>query len=338
MNIYDYIVKNGDNKIVEINNLDALIFVRLSYLHIENIEDKLPISIFDLTEYLDEMKTNERDKKLVNLLKDTKRFRNLVIKRCESILNKENEEQFMAITIFLPKNSLFVGFRGTNKNIYGFKEDLNMCYKVIPSCLDGVKYLEKESKIKKIYVGGHSKGGHIAMYSAANANFETKARIIKVFNFDGPGFLEIKDNFIKMHDKIFNFFPEDSVVGRLLNNSAIIYPVKTEKNGIESHNLYHWMVDDSDFIYGNITKESDKFHDTCLALIKKIPLEKREIVINYFFSLMMQGKIKNIKDLSIDTIKEFIRNTPKLNKEEKNELMIFMKLLFKCCIPNLTKK
>ena len=338
MNIYDYILKYQDKKIEEINNLDALIFTRLSYLHIENIQDKLPISIFDLNEYLEEMKTNERDTKLINLLKDTKRYRNLVINRCESILDIAKEEQFMAITITLPKNSLFISFRGTNKNVYGFKEDMNMSFKVVPSCIDGLNYLENENKLKKLYIGGHSKGGHIAMYSAINASLSTKIRIMKVYNFDGPGFLEIDNNFVKMQDKIINFFPEDSVVGRMLNNTSIIYPVKTTKQGIESHNLYKWMINDNDLLYGKLTKESDEFHEVCLSLIKKISLEKREVVINYFFNLMMQGKIKNIKDLNVETIKDFIKNTPKLNKEEKNELMIFMKTLFKCCLPSLNKK
>ena len=44
MNIYDYL-KNNNDKITEINELDALIFSRLAYIHIETIKDKLPISI-----------------------------------------------------------------------------------------------------------------------------------------------------------------------------------------------------------------------------------------------------------------------------------------------------
>ncbi len=53
---------------------------------------------------------------------------------------------------------------------------------------------------------------------------------------------------------------------------------------------------------------------------------------------MMEGKIKNIKDLNLEKLRELIKNIPKLNKEEKEELMIFMKSLIKSCLPNLTKK
>ena len=38
------------------------------------------------------------------------------------------------------------------------------------------------------YIGGHSKGGNLAVYAAMNCPKEVRERIIKVYNMDGPGF------------------------------------------------------------------------------------------------------------------------------------------------------
>ena len=337
MNIYNYIENNND-ELDTINNLDALILTRLSYLHIENIKERLPISIEKLNNYLDDIKTNRNDKKLIDLLKKNNRFKNIEIIRCQDILDKEKEEQFFALTIKLPNDSLFISFRGTNKNIYGFKEDLNMSYKIIPSCLDGVKYLESEKVCSKIYLGGHSKGGHIAVYAACHTTFFRRLKIVKIFNFDGPGFLDYNEPFLRMKSKIINFFPESSIVGRLLENNGNIIAIKTNKDGIEAHNLYNWTVEDNDLKIGMLSKNSDDFSLACKSLLKTIPMEKRENIINYFFNLMLKGEIKNIRDIDLKKIKDMVNSVPETTKEEKEELMHFFKLLIKCSIPTVIKK
>ena len=332
MNIYNYI-KKQNNLINQVNSIDALILTRLSYIHFEKILDKLPISISNLFDYLSIVTTNKNDIKLITLLKNSNRFRDIIVNKCLHIENNDKEEILTAISILLPNNSLFIAFRGTTKNAIDFKEDMNMSYKIVPSCLDATCYLKKEKNYKKIYLSGHSKGGHIAMYAASHINYFIRKRIVQVYNFDGPGFLEIDDNFLKMKDKIINYFPENSVVGRIMNNEAKIIPIKTNKQGIEAHNIYNWKVYNNDFIMGKLNKNSDEFHNICLKVLEIIPKEKREEIINYFFSLILKGEIKNIKDLKITKIKGIINQLPHLSKEEKKVLMDYFKILIKCSIP-----
>ena len=78
------------------------------------------------------------------MLSQTKRFGNLVISWCQNILEEEKEEQFMAYTILLPRRRKFISFQGTNKSLVGFKEDLNMSYKIIPSQIDALNYVNNE--------------------------------------------------------------------------------------------------------------------------------------------------------------------------------------------------
>ena len=334
MNICDY-VENNSEKIEEINVLDAIVLTRLSYLHLEDITVKYPIKISNLSAILKDIKTNHNDKKLISLLEKSERFKDIEIVRFKHVEKIDIEEVFTGITILLPNNSLFIAFRGTGKNPYDFKEDMNMSYKNIPSCLEGVKYLEEEKKFNKLYISGHSKGGHIAMYAGAHTTFFIRVKIDKIFNFDGPGFLEVTNELNRMNSKIINYFPESSIVGRLMNSVGDIIPIKTKKQGIEAHNIYNWEIQDNNIIVGKLSNNSNLFHDECLNLLNVISKDKRETVINYLFNLMLKGEFKNIKDLDLIKLKELINNTPRLEKNEKDELMKFFKLLFKSLIPEI---
>ena len=80
----------------------------------------------------------------------------------------------------------------------GWKEDFNMSYlESIPAQDSAVRYLEeqiaKERHVsfqgRRVILGGHSKGGNLAVYAAVCADPET-ADEIRSANFDGPGFSE----------------------------------------------------------------------------------------------------------------------------------------------------
>ena len=94
-NIYNYIEQYGNNDLIDINELDALIFTRLSYVHIEDLREKLPFRIEDLNNYIDKIKISSKDKKLVNLLSKTKRFKDIIINRCKYVFNEKKLFSFL---------------------------------------------------------------------------------------------------------------------------------------------------------------------------------------------------------------------------------------------------
>jgi len=332
-NIYNYVLEYQNEEIKEINTIDAMVFARLSYLHLEEVQDKLPVKIKDLNSVIEHLKTNSYDKKLVELVSNAKRFKELEIERCHYILDKERECQFFAITIILPNNEAFISFRGTNRNIIGYKEDLNMSYMTIPAQEEAVNYLNSELSFKKYYLGGHSKGGNMAMYAGIYAKYMRRSKIKKIFNFDGPGFLELDDKFYLMRKKIINYFPECSIVGRLMQNDNYINAIKVSKSGIEAHNLYNWKVIRDDLEYGLLSCNSDAFHESCLKLLSVIDKEKRKIIIDYLFLLVLKGEIKSIKELTMEDVKKIVNNVPKIEKKDKEELLNFMKSFMKMLLP-----
>ena len=115
---------------------------------------------------------------MYNIIKDKARYKDLLLRHQVVIYDKENEEQFSAITIVLPDGSICVSFRGTDDTIIGWKEDCNLSvYDTVPAQKDAVDYLVSESnydKTSKIRICGHSKGGNLAVYSAVSASKEIR--------------------------------------------------------------------------------------------------------------------------------------------------------------------
>ena len=333
-NIYDYIEKYGNEELCEINELDALIFARLSYIHIEELKNKLPFNITDLYNYLHLIKVSGRDKKLVELLSKKKRFKDLIIDNCYNVFNPNEVIQFCAINILLTDNTVFIAFRGTDKSIVGLMEDIDMSYKVIPSEICATSYLNDSKKYKKIYLGGHSKGGNLAVYSFLNANLLIKRKVKKVFNFDGPGLLNKKQSVFE--NRIINYYPNTSIIGRMLNGIGE-YRVFKSKYGLEGHNIYNWEVDNNKLKRSVFTSLSNEFSDATKRILSNISRERREVIISYFYEVINRRKI-NIKDFKFQDLKDLINDIPILTEIEKEELSRYFKIFVKVSMPQVNKK
>ena len=98
--------------------------------------------------------------------------------------------QFAAVTAELPGGVHYVIFRGTDNTIVGWREDFNMAFeRPIPAQLAAVRYLNETAAALPgpLVLGGHSKGGNLAVYAASHADAAVQARIRAVYSFDGPG-------------------------------------------------------------------------------------------------------------------------------------------------------
>lgn len=330
-NIYDYVIKKQE-EIKEINTIDAMILTRITYFHWENILDKVPCELENLNSLFTRIKMNSKDEKLLSLIVNSLRFKKIKVIRVKNVFDEEKEEQFLALTYLLPNKALFIAFRGTNKSLIGFKEDLNMSYGVIPSQKEALDYLNTTKGNRRIYLSGHSKGGNLAMYALINTNIVKRSLIKKVYNFDGPGFLSLNKNFYQVRKKIINIFPENDIVGRLMYNDNIFIPIVTSKKGIDAHNMYNWSIINDHFEEGSITKLSNEFHDACLLLLDKINVNKRKHLVNEIYSLILKSKITSIKELNLNDIKMYISNIEKINNEEKEALIGFLKIFMKMII------
>ncbi len=231
-NIFDYMNwRDLPLKQVEFNEIDNLILARLSYFPFDGyLNQGEKITVKEAYQRYQEQGTTGRilqqeDIELYPILASSTRFGNMILTSYSNKIDPIQEKQFSAITIEMEDDTLYVAYRGTDNTIVGWKEDLNMSFsELVPAQTDAVAYLEnvaKQYQNKKIRVGGHSKGGNLAVYAAVFANPEVQKKIINVYNNDGPGFCDKvinSESYQNILNKVHTYIPQTSIIGRLLNH------------------------------------------------------------------------------------------------------------------------
>ena len=163
--------------------VDSLVLSQLAYMHLGDIVpsveyDNPPVRIADLykAEFFDNILNDVRDaksnKKLLDALCCSPRYRDIKINYFIDNIDEELEKQFCAMTFILPDGRIYVAFRGTDSTIVGWTEDFNMFFRsVIPGHISAVHYIQTvaDRLAGPIYVGGHSKGGNLAVFGASFA-------------------------------------------------------------------------------------------------------------------------------------------------------------------------
>lgn len=260
-NVVDYVCETKDQSFAEepFSVEDALVLSEFCYLKFDDFvssDCNESVAFSDICksrkkERLFAVKSKEKDnKKLFYALKDSNRFKDMRIGYYVNHIDPEEETQFAAMTFYLPEDIVYVSFRGTDETMAGWQEDFCLAMKkpILGQTLSA-KYLNTlASTIKKpFYVGGHSKGGNLAMYASICANKTTQKRIIKIFSFDGPGFrpefLE-KTDYEAVKAKLVRVMPKSSPVGLLLNSPGEYEVIEAKSIGALQHDIYNWVIKD----------------------------------------------------------------------------------------------
>ena len=108
-----------------------------------------------------------------------------------NLVERNGRPSSLRLPFILDDGTLFLAFRGTDETIVGWKEDFNMAF-LESGAGAGVqcqicKYGHRMAA-SALYIGGHSKGGNLAVYSAMKCAPFVQKRIQKIYSLDGPGF------------------------------------------------------------------------------------------------------------------------------------------------------
>ena len=318
-NIIDYIKWRGDLSFnqSEFNEIDNLILARFSYFCLDGaIKENEKITIKQAYENTEKNGIPEQkilqieDKDLFPAMAKSKRFGKLYIIEYVNNVDEAEEKQFSAVTILLPDNTMYVAYRGTDNTLVGWKEDFNMCFSSnVPSQLAATQYLEKVSKLnkRKIRVGGHSKGGNLAIYAAVFANDSVKNRIINVYNNDGPGMssdIIEKQEYKDMVNKIYTYVPQSSIIGRLLYHEEKYKVIESTQTGIMQHDLYSWQLEGKKFTYlEELTKESKVADKVIKGWLNGISPERRQEFVDILYQILITTNAQTLKEFSNNWLK-----------------------------------
>ena len=347
-NVCDYVRWRGDLTLEqsEFNEIDNLILARFSYFPFDKIIRENEIAtIKELSRRFSNQDVTKLpilwkdDVELFPLMGNSKRFGGMLATKYINKIDAEQEKQFSAITVLMPDGTIYVSYRGTDNTIVGWKEDFNMSFKShIASQISAKQYLEeiaKEYPSSKIIIGGHSKGGNIAVYAATFASKDVKDRIINVYNNDGPGFCEDvieTPEYQEILPRVHTYIPQSSIIGRLMNHKEKYTIVESVQKGIMQHDLYSWQVLGKEFVtLKKLTNESEFIDKTIKDWLENVEPEKREQVIDAVFEILNTTEAQTMKELKanwfanaktiLGTYKNIDSDTKEMVWQTVNELL-----------------
>lgn len=341
-NINDYLQWRGDlpiNNKYKFNEIDSMILARFSYLRFDKITMNEIETIKTISEKMSNLDESEfrynGDKELITYLGKSIRFQNMVVTNYEKHDNKEFVKQFGAITVHISDKELYISFLGTDSTILGWQEDFNMTFlSNVPCQIEGLEYLKniaEKNPNKKIRIGGHSKGGNVAIYSALRTTNEIQNRIIKVYNYDGPGLKkDILNKYAKktILKKMETYIPQDSIIGRLLIHMEKCKVVYSIENGIYQHDLFSWQVLRDDVI--NIeqnTQKSEEIHKMVADWLENTTNEQRKIFFCTVFELFYSTEAKTFGEISKSLTTSLPRILKKYGELEKGDKEVLIKMI-----------
>lgn len=314
-NILDYIAWRGDILFsqLDVNDVDALIFSELSYIRYEGIvSDDMRVSaplgtvvkaILALPEPMERCRV-ERDLELLKAVADSDRFSRVGITFYRSVFVPEEETQFSAVTFLLEDNTAFLAFRGTDSTLVGWKEDFNMSFQQsVPAQRLAQEYVQRFAAFSALpmRLGGHSKGGNLAVYAGAKCGELVQARITQVYNFDGPGFQEgmmTDPGYLRIVSRAKTLLPQFSVFGMLLEREEAYQVVQSDAAGIMQHEPYSWQVSGKAFVPGEALSEGSLFLDRALTTwLAGLTNTERSEFFDGIFGLLMQENASHPKDV-----------------------------------------
>ena len=347
-NVFDYIKWRGDLSFEQspLNEIDALIFCELSYIFFEGIVPENPDGgyvtlaeaaevFFERNAGLDEIRLGELvPKEIVPLFRmaaSSKRFSEIPLAHFVNVIDDETVEQFSAISFFPDDDSVFIAYRGTDDSITGWREDFRMAFQTpVPAQKRAEDYLIKASEgAKTIYVAGHSKGGNLALWAAMNASDEIAERIDKIYNFDGPGFLDDiweGANYERIADKISTVIPTGSIVGLLLKYDKNYRVTKSSaKNYLHQHDALTWEVEGVEFVCDeDVAPDVKRANEVVGKWIYSMEPDDRRAFVEGFFDILCSTSAKTVTDLA-ENRSAVIKAFSNIEPETKQALMAGVK-------------
>ena len=252
---------------------------------------------------------------LIKAILDAPRFSSLYISDVEERFDK-GLTQFFALTIHLDKAKL-IAYRGTDNTVTGWKEDFEMAYEPeVPSQREALKYLNRIARkySSPLMLTGHSKGGNLSIYAAANASESIRKRIIAVFNNDGPGFNEenrTHETFHLIADRTVTLVPRASIIGMIMEHSDDYHIVESTARLIFQHDPYTWVFDGPKLKFvEERTPNSILFERVISTWLKSATREERAGFVDASFKCLSGIGVENFSGSSF----EIIFRTPEVIK------------------------
>ena len=277
---------------------------------------------------------------MLRKMADSRRFGDMKLNCFVDHLDVGKGEQFAALAIETGDKGMYLSFRGTDDTLAGWKEDFELaCMPEVPAQKKAVAYawtVAKQFPRKRLRLGGHSKGGNLAVYAGVFCPENVQKRIIAVWSNDGPGFhddlLDLPEH-RRVAERIYSIVPKSSVVGMLLEHEEDYTVVDSDQLGFMQHDGFSWQVVGDHFITLRQVTQQAHFSDQELRKwVHGLTVEQRETFVNAMFDVLSASGAVTLTDLKDDSFKAvgaMVKAMKDLDKETRDGLWEFLAILFK---------
>ena len=277
---------------------------------------------------------------LLRKMAECPRFREMKVNCFCDHLDVRKAEQFAAVTVELGDGSIYLSFRGTDDTIAGWKEDFLLgCQPEVPAQKKAVAYVKAvaaQYPRRKLMLGGHSKGGNLAVYGGIFVPLAIQRRISAVWSNDGPGFygavLETPQH-ARLEGRIHSIVPKSSVVGMLLEHEESYTVVDSDQTGLWQHDGFSWQVLGTGFVTLRQVSRQGRRNDLALKeWVRRLPVDQREKFVDGLFEVLTASGATTLTDLKEDGFRAagaMVRAMKDMEKDTRDALFNAIATLFR---------
>ena len=350
-NIMDYISWRGDLTFAQspFNEVDNLILACFSYVNLDRIPAVTRQKGIELKKLVKEfkklhtIKELEADKSFIRLapfmmfeMAESVRFGNCVIRNYVNEIVTEAEQQFSAVEIVLDDGTSYISFRGTDDTIIGWKEDFNLSTGVVPAQKRAVEYMQRISDKASgmLRVGGHSKGGNLAIYGSVMCK-SVHDKILEIYSNDGPGFskeFQESPETAEMMPKIIRIIPEYSIIGTLLEHEKQPIIVASTSRGLLQHDGFSWEVQGPGLVRrDSLNKKALRFIEILHKWIDGMDMEQKRLLIEDLFATLQASGYESLSEVQSGGLKSLAAMVKRLDKFAPESRGMMQELLTAIC-------
>lgn len=350
-NIMDYISWRGDLTFAQspFNEVDNLILACFSYVNLDRIpavtrqkgiELKKLVKEFKKLHTIKELEANKSFIRLAPFMMfemaESVRFGNCVIRNYVNEIVTEAEQQFSAVEIVLDDGTSYISFRGTDDTIIGWKEDFNLSTGVVPAQERAVEYMQRISDKASgmLRVGGHSKGGNLAIYGSVMCK-SVHDKILEIYSNDGPGFskeFQESPETAEMMPKIIRIIPEYSIIGTLLEHEKQPIIVASTSRGLLQHDGFSWEVQGPGLVRrDSLNKTALRFIEILHKWIDGMDMEQKRLLIEDLFATLQASGYENLSEVQSGGLKSLAAMVKRLDKFAPESRGMMQELLAAIC-------
>ena len=350
-NIMDYISWRGDLTFAQspFNEVDNLILACFSYVNLDRIPAVTRQKGIELKKLVKEfkklhtIKELEADKSFIRLapfmmfeMAESVRFGNCVIRNYVNEIVTEAEQQFSAVEIVLDDGTSYISFRGTDDTIIGWKEDFNLSTGVVPAQERAVEYMQRisDKAYGMLRVGGHSKGGNLAIYGSVMCK-SAHDKILEIYSNDGPGFskeFQESPETAEMMPKIIRIIPEYSIIGTLLEHEKQPIIVASTSRGLLQHDGFSWEVQGPGLVRRDRLKTTAlRFIEILHKWIDGMDTEQKRLLIEDLFATLQASGCENLSEVQSGGLKSLAAMVKRLDKFAPESRGMMQELLTAIC-------